>query len=107
MTIHSITSPLTQPEEPLVITVDREGTIFIQKTEVPLDNLVPRLLAITENNRETRIYLRGDRRVDYGRVVQVLGPVKAAGFTGLALIIDPEDEKAGRAADKDGEDRSG
>ena len=99
--------PLTQSEEPLVISIDGEGTIFIQDTEVPLENLVPRLLAITDNNPETRIYLRGDRTVDYGRVVQVMGRVNAAGFTRVALIAELEDENAGRATDKDGEDRSG
>ncbi len=63
--------------------------------------------AITENNSETRIYLRGDRTVDYGRVVQVMGRINAAGFTRVALIAELEDENAGRAMDKDGEDRSG
>ena len=87
---------LTQPEEPLVISVDAEGAIFIQETAVELGNLIPRLRAITENKPDTRIYLRGDRALDYGRVMQVMGLVNAAGFTRLALVSElPREELQG------------
>ena len=87
---------LAQPEEPLVISVDLEGEIFIQETAVELENLVPRLRAITENKPDTRIYLRGDRALDYGRVMQVMGLVNAAGFTRLALVSElPREELQG------------
>ena len=79
---------LSQPDEPLVISVDVEGTIFIQETAVELKNLIPRLRAITENKPDTRIYIRGDRAIDYGRVMQVMGLVNAAGFSRLALISE-------------------
>ncbi len=92
--------PLSQPEEPLVISVNAEGEIYIQETSVPLDGLVPRLIAITENNADTRIYLRGDQSISYGRMMQVMGQVNAAGFRRVALIAELPDAAKG-AADKD------
>lgn len=80
--------PLTEPDEPLVITVDAEGRIFLQETGIPLANLVPRLEAITRNKADTRIFIRGDRTVTYGRIMEVMGMVNAAGFTKVALIAE-------------------
>ena len=97
--------PLSQPEEPLVISVNASGEIYVQETSVPLDSLVPRLVAITENNADTRIYLRGDRSINYGRMMQVMGHVNAAGFRRVALIAELPDAATG-AADRDG-DRNG
>ncbi len=79
---------IAEAEEPLVITVNAEGVVFIQDTEVEIENLVPRLKAITENKADTRIYLRGDRNVDYGRVMEVMGTVNMAGFTRVAMITE-------------------
>ncbi len=81
--------PLTKPDEPLEVTVDAKGEIFLQETAVDLDALVPRLIAITENNPEARIYVRGDRAINYGRVLEVMGLITHAGFTKLALISAP------------------
>jgi biopolymer transport protein TolR len=96
---------LSQPEEPLVISVNAKGEIYVQETSVPLESLVPRLIAITENNADTRIYLRGDRSIDYGRMMQVMGYVNAAGFRRVALIAELPDANED-AADKD-DDRNG
>ena len=74
--------------EPLVITVNAEGAIFIQDTEVELENLVPRLAAITDNKPDTRIYLRGDKNINYGRVLEVMGTINVAGFTRVALVAE-------------------
>ena len=79
---------IVEPDEPLVVSVDSSGQIFIQDTEVPLDNLIPRLVAITDAKADTRIYLRGDRANNYGHVMQVLGRINAAGFTRVALITE-------------------
>ena len=62
--------------------------MFIQDTEVEIENLVPRLKAITENKADTRIYLRGDKSVDYGRVMEVMGTINLAGFTRVAMITE-------------------
>ena len=79
---------LSQPEEPLVISVNSDGSVFIQETEVEIERLAPRLAAITGNKPDTRIYLRGDRKVDYGRVMEVMTRVNTAGFTRVALISE-------------------
>ena len=79
---------IAEPEEPLVITINAEGTVFIQDTEVEIDKLVPRLKAITENKADTRIYLRGDKDINYGRVMEVMATVNLAGFTRVALITE-------------------
>ena len=79
---------IAESEEPLVITVNAEGAVFIQDTEVAIENLVPRLKAITENKADTRIYLRGDKDINYGRVMEVMGTVNLAGFTRVALIAE-------------------
>ena len=80
-------SPLLQgQDEPLTITVDAGGTIFIQETEVALDDLVARLVAITDRKADTRIFLRGDQAIQYGRVVEVMATIGSAGFTKVALV---------------------
>ncbi len=79
---------INEPTEPLVISVDAEGRVYIQETEVDIESLVPRLEAITRNKPDTRIYLRGDRTIAYGRIMQIMGTVSAGGFTKVALIAE-------------------
>lgn len=75
-------------DEPLAVSVDAEGQIFLQDTKLDLDALVPRLLAITNNNPDVRIFVRGDKAIHYGRVMEVMGTVNAAGFRKVALITE-------------------
>ena len=79
---------ISDPQEPLVITMDSAGKIFLQETSIDLDSLVPRLAAITQNKTDTRIFVRADRDLAYGRVMEVMGSVTTAGFTQVALITD-------------------
>ncbi|MFO1060474.1 MAG: protein TolR [Dongiaceae bacterium] len=79
---------ISDPQEPLVITIDTAGKIFLQETEIELDALVPKLQAITQNKTDTRIFVRADKDLAYGRVMQVMGDVTTAGFTQVALIAD-------------------
>ncbi len=79
---------LTGPQEPLVVTVDRAGKIFIQDTEVARDALVPRLVAIAGEKSDTRIFVRGDRAIAYGSVMEVMGLISSAGFSKVALIAE-------------------
>jgi biopolymer transport protein TolR len=79
---------ISEPVEPLVVTVDRQGAVYIQETPVEMGVLVPRLVAITQNRPDTRIYIRGDRNLQYGRVMQVMSTINAAGFTRVALIAE-------------------
>ena len=79
---------ITQPSEPLVISINKDGVIYLQDSETPLENLVPRLAAITESKPDTKIFVRGDLNVDYGRIMEVMGTVASAGFAKVALIAE-------------------
>lgn len=81
-------STLDEKTEPLTITVDAQGTLYLQETPVELDALVPRLVAITGSNPEARIYVRGDKTIAYGRVMEVMGAVSSAGFKKVALLSE-------------------
>ena len=74
--------------EPLVVTINAEGKIFLQETETDFDSLVPRLQAITGSKPDTRIFVRGDKNVAYGRIMEVMGTISAAGFSKVALIAE-------------------
>jgi biopolymer transport protein TolR len=93
-------SVITGQDEPLVISVNREGKIFLQETEVPMESLVARLRSITDNKPDTRIFVRGDQTVAYGRIVEVMGTVNAAGFTRVALIAELPSGSAGKSTGK-------
>ncbi len=73
-------------DEPLAVSVDAGGQIYIQDTPVDLDTLVPRLNAITGTNPDVRIFVRGDKAINYGRVMSVMGRINAAGYRRVALI---------------------
>jgi biopolymer transport protein TolR len=73
-------------DEPLAVSIDGEGRIFLQDTEIKIEELGPRLVAITQNNSEVRIFVRGDAAIDYGRVMTVMGTLNQAGFNNVALI---------------------
>ena len=90
--------PVTEPKEPLVITINSEGRIFIQDTDVPSESLVPRLGAITGNNPDALLYVRGDKAINYGRVLEVMSLVSSAGFRKVSLIAAPPKGTSTRAA---------
>jgi biopolymer transport protein TolR len=79
---------INEQKEPVVITVNAEGKIYIQETEIAADALAARLKAVTENNPTASIYVRGDKAINYGRVLEVMGLVSAAGFTKVSLIAE-------------------
>ncbi|MBV1798012.1 protein TolR [Siccirubricoccus sp. G192] len=96
-------SALNQNNEPITITVDPEGRIFLQETEVPLEGLVAQLQAIAGEQAQgaaagaepRRIFVRGDRAISYGRVMEVMGTISAGGFSRVALLAE---QPAGRPA---------
>jgi biopolymer transport protein TolR len=90
--------PITEPKEPLIITINGEGRIFVQETELPTDSLVPRLQAITGSNPDALLYVRGDRAINYGRVVEVMSLVSAAGFRKVSLIAESPKGASGKTA---------
>ena len=81
-------APITGQDEPLVVSVNSQGQIFLQETEIDLQTLVARLQAITGNKPDTRIFVRGDRSVNYGRVVEVMGTLSSSGFSRVALLAE-------------------
>jgi biopolymer transport protein TolR len=88
---------INEQVEPLTITVDGQGRVFIQESEVAADQLVPRLIAIQRNKADQRIFVRGDKGISYGRVMEVMGLVSSAGFDRVALIAEiPEGAAAQR-----------
>jgi biopolymer transport protein TolR len=81
---------MTEPKEPLVISVNAEGHVFVQDTEIQLDSLVSKLQAITEDNPDAVLYVRGDKAVDYGRVLEVMSLISAAGFHKVSLVAQAQ-----------------
>jgi biopolymer transport protein TolR len=79
---------LGQDKEPLSVTVSKDGKIYLQKEAVAEDALVPKLQAISQNGYDQRIFVRGDKTVDYGRVMVVMGLLASAGFTHIGLVTD-------------------
>ena len=81
---------LDQDREPLTVTVNDKGQVYLQNTDIKLDELIPKLQAIAKNGGDERIYVRGDRKVDYGTVMRVMGRLSAAGYRRVALITEVE-----------------
>src|SRR6201982_1085318 len=83
---------LDQDKEPLTVSVKLDGEVFLQNAEIKVDELVPKLQAITQarGGLAERIYVRGDRKVDYGTVMRVMGRLSAAGFRRVALVTEVE-----------------
>ncbi len=79
-------------DQPLAISINAEGRIFLQELEVELDDLVPKLRAIIGSAPDRRIFVRGDRLIPYGRVLRVMSTINAAGFRRVALVALPLDQ---------------
>jgi biopolymer transport protein TolR len=82
--------PLAIEKEPITITVDPEGRIFLKESEIEIDSLVERLSAVATEGTDERIYVRGDKTVDYGTVMRVMGRLSQAGFKKVALVTEVE-----------------
>ena len=81
-----------QSKEPLTLSVNLEGKVFLQNSEIPIEELVPKLKAVTtaRGGDDERIYVRGDRKVYYGTVMRVMGRLSSAGFRRVALVTEIE-----------------
>ncbi len=91
-------APITGQDEPVVVSINAQGNVYLQDTEIPLENLVARLAAVTENKPDTRIFVRGDRSINYGRIMEVMSAINEAGFRRVALVA--EQAPAGQAPRK-------
>ena len=83
---------LDQDQKPLTVSVTTKGQVFLQETEIKVEELVPKLQAITQarGGMDERIYVRGDKKVDYGTVMRVMGRLSQAGFRRVALVTEVE-----------------
>ena len=87
--------PMEQKDDkPLEISIDAKGQVFLQETAIELDQLVPRLNAISNENHDVKIYIRGDRANSWGTMMQILGAVGGAGYAKVGLVSNPVDGPA-------------
>ena len=83
--------PIKLPEtQPITISVDEAGAVFLNDTEIAVDEVVPKLQAIAKAGYQERIFVRGDRSADYGTVMKVMARISAAGFKNIGLVTDQE-----------------
>src|SRR5665213_2829455 len=83
---------LDQDKEPLTLSVNEKGKVYLQNDEIELDKLVPKLEAVAQarGGNDARIFVRGDKNVNYGAMMQVMGRLSAAGFHRVALVTEFE-----------------
>jgi biopolymer transport protein TolR len=84
-------SPLPGQDEPLSVSVREDGQVFLQDSPLTIAELGPRLRAISERKPDARVFVRGDKVIDYGRVMEVVGAIHAAGFGKVALVTEFDD----------------
>ena len=89
------TSADTLPEEtePLTLTINAKGEILIQETKVEYEKIIAKIMAVSNNRTDTRIFVRGDKTINYGRVLEIMGMLSGSGFTKVALISEPYKER--------------
>lgn len=78
--------------QPITVSVDSTGKVFLQETEIDIDEVVAKLTAIAKTGYDERIYVRGDRDADYGTVMKVMARISAAGYKNLGLVTLQEQD---------------
>ncbi len=81
-------APLSQDSEPLTVSLNAEGKVFLQDTETGIPELVAKLQAIADGKQDRRIYVRGDKGIAYGKVMEVMATITQGGFTKVALLAE-------------------
>jgi len=79
-------SPVTGQDEPLTVTIKNKGEIYLLETRIERKELANKLTNVTKEKKDARIFVRGDKNVPYGEVVNVVAEIHAAGFSKVALI---------------------
>lgn len=82
---------LTADKDPISVSIDASGKIFLQDTEISLDEIVPKLKAIAAAGYEERIFVRGDKTSNYGAIMQVMGAISSAGYRNIGLVTESTD----------------
>ncbi|MDF3047467.1 MAG: TolR biopolymer transport protein [Candidatus Midichloriaceae bacterium] len=85
-------SALSGQDEPIAISVDKFGNIYIHETKIKMEELGKKLAAVSQERKDIRIFVRGDKTIDYGRVMQVFGAIKSAGYKNIALVSETINE---------------
>ncbi|MGE0423827.1 MAG: protein TolR [Reyranellaceae bacterium] len=80
--------PITGQDEPLVVTVDAKGDIYLGETKFEGEALIAKLRAVQKEKPNQRVFVRGDKAINYGKVMEVLGMLRAAGFPKAGLVGD-------------------
>ena len=89
----SAADSLPDDQEPLTVTINSKGEIFIQETKVEYEKIIAKIMAVSNNRTDTRIFVRGDKTINYGRVLEIMGMLSGSGFTKVALISEPYKER--------------
>ena len=84
---------LPEDQAPLSVTINKEEKIFVQNTEISLEKLIPKLVSISKNRNDRKIFIRADEVLSYGKVVEVMAIITSAGFNKIALVTDFQLEK--------------
>ena len=84
---------LPEDQTPLSITINKEEKIFVQNTEISLEKLIPKLISISKNRNDRKIFIRADKVLSYGKVVEIMAIITSAGFNKIALVTDFETKK--------------
>jgi biopolymer transport protein TolR len=79
---------MAEGDEPLVITIDKKNDIYLQQTKITMNELIPRLQAITKEKPDQRIFIRGDQSLSYGTIMKIMSQMTSAGFTKVALVAE-------------------
>jgi len=74
--------------EPLVVSIDIDGKTYFQETELPLTEILQKLTVAAEGKPDTKIYVRGDKKLPYGQIMETMGAIAAAGFSRVSLIAE-------------------
>ena len=83
-------SPLNSDTKPVTLSIRQSGQVFLGESELSDDTIVPKLTETAKSGFEERVFVRGDKRVDYGRVAQVMAIVTGGGFKKVALVTEPD-----------------
>lgn len=81
-------APLNNDNQPLTVSINAAGEVYLQDAKVEIANVVERLRAIAANNADRRIFVRGDKDLAYGRIMEVMGTITQGGFTKVALLAE-------------------
>ena len=83
-------TPSPPPDEPIYVSVQADGKLFVQEESISLSALATQIIAVTKGDKATRLFLRGDQAVDYGTLMRVMNTLQKAGYTRISLVASEE-----------------